>query len=214
MKLNLKLKSKLQNIRQNNFLINHETQLSVMTFNISNEISSKTIVNSCNEFRKQFPISRESSVVGWHSGFFTHLFTNNFDNLINLISKKITENYFNQQLKPIPAHLWINMLEGGDFIKRHKHEYFCYSCVYYPLVMDNPSPIIFDNNNLKNYKEIVITPEEGMLVIFPGIIHHRVSKLYENERRISVSGNFSMVFKSDINIYEQEKKYGKSIYNN
>ena len=61
------------------------------------------------------------------------------------------------------------MYEHNDYTIKHDHFPAIFSACYYVDVKDNCSPIIFGEND-----ELSIQPENGMLLIWLGMIPHKV----------------------------------------
>jgi uncharacterized protein (TIGR02466 family) len=62
------------------------------------------------------------------------------------------------------------------------------------LLLKDPRPAVYFNNSLiKNAgEEIVIQPEEGLIVFFPGFLEHSVEQNNSNQTRISISFNINL----------------------
>ena len=94
---------------------------------------------------------------------------------------------------------WVNLNDKGGYNKVHHHGMFSLSGVMYlkcpkdsgRLLLKDPRPAVYFNNSLiKNAgEEIVITPEEGLIVFFPGFLEHSVEQNNSNQTRISISFN-------------------------
>ena len=69
----------------------------------------------------------------------------------------------------------------GDCAYKHNHYPVDFSCVYYISVTEKSSPIVFEN-------KLKVQPKDGMLVLFPGIIHHNVFPT--KDKRIAFAANF------------------------
>ena len=80
------------------------------------------------------------------------------------------------------------------------------SAAYYVKAPKNCGDIIFydprsaavyftpkhkSSNNL-NANTFAVTPEEGMLVLFPGYLHHSVNTNNSDEERVIISFNFKL----------------------
>ena len=94
---------------------------------------------------------------------------------------------------------WVNLNDKGGYNKVHHHGMFSLSGVMYlkcpkdsgRLLLKDPRPAVYFNNSLiKNAgEEIVIEPEEGLIVFFPGFLEHSVEQNNSNQTRISISFN-------------------------
>ena len=70
------------------------------------------------------------------------------------------------------------MYEESDWTKRHSHFPSDYAAVYYVDVEPGSAPIIFENvvkDGVHNNNEpLILQPQNGMLAIWPAILHHEV----------------------------------------
>ena len=90
---------------------------------------------------------------------------------------------------------WFHITQSTGIVLPHRHELSVISGVYYPVVNDKTSPLILENplniyrmvdckyNVENNYtrKEMIIQPENGLLVLFSSYINH-YTKPCESER--------------------------------
>ena len=107
------------------------------------------------------------------------------------------------------ATSWAVMHKPDEYTNEHVHKNSLYSFVYYVSVSpENPGDIQFQNpldrstyipamftintseDNLLNSNEFNLTPEEGLLVMFPSSLKHSVLNNGSNMNRYSVSGNY------------------------
>ena len=103
---------------------------------------------------------------------------------------------------------WANISLLGNFQEFHCHEGRIISGIYYvktpegsgPLVFNNPRgpdmmPLIRKNSgnptDILSTKRIIITPKEGMLILFRSYLEHMVLPNKNTDPRISISFNFS-----------------------
>lgn len=132
--------------------------------------------NACDEYRKSFPQSNTSNVHAWHSDYRTHERTDIFDPLIQIVIDRcnsISRDGFKSKIGS-PYHyvvdnLWLAMYERNDYTIQHNHFPTTFSACYYVDVNDDSSPILFGHDS-----ELSIQPENGMLLIWLGIIPHKV----------------------------------------
>jgi hypothetical protein len=68
----------------------------------------------------------------------------------------------------------------------HRHDDHPLSWVYYVKIPERAGDLVF---SFFDRFSVPITPKEGVLLLFPGWMHHSVSKNKSNETRISVAGN-------------------------
>ena len=153
-----------------------------------------------------------SNVGGYQSENFTtkNNLINNFYNEILPIMHKITLTYqiaYDYQI--ILLNLWFNVNRKHNFNHPHVHNSCNFSGIYYlnvpknsgVLRFNNPDKIIqslsfyegpFHNYNGSNNSQFVITPEEGLLVIFPSHLEHSVEPNQNDEPRVSIAFNIKI----------------------
>ena len=155
------------------YMTDHVTiSLPIFKYSFPQVITKKT----CKQYRKSFPQSNNSNVHAWHSDYRTHETTDVFDPLIKLTidtCNSISDDVFKSPIR-LPYHytvdnLWVAMYEHNDYTIKHDHFPAIFSACYYVDVKDNCSPIIFGEND-----ELSIQPENGMLLVWLGIIPHKV----------------------------------------
>lgn len=84
--------------------------------------------------------------------------------------------------------MWGLVYNKGDYAEEHQHEIRnLYSFIYYVKSSKKSSPLIFTDGFPFHKK---IQPENGMLIIFPSYMKHKVPVQKYDEERISVAGNF------------------------
>ena len=150
-------------------------------------------METCNEYRKSFPQSNTSNVHAWHSGFYSHKDTDVFKPLIDTTINKcydITYNHFGIDIQSFNDHffisnLWVAMYEKNDRTLIHHHFPYHFAACYYVDVEDDCSPITFGDHNGIN-----IQPDNGMLLIWNGIVPHMVAPT--NKKRTCICMNVSM----------------------
>lgn len=146
-----------------------DKKLPIYTKNIGDpyNLSSKIL-----EYQRKNPSSFSSNVKAWHriidpkteeQAFI--LSVNKIVQICDEISKEIYNCKF---VKHACCHMWIMHYEEGDYAVEHNHYPVDYTCIYYIDVCRNSSPLIIEN-------QMTITPEKGLLVIFPGILNHKVN---------------------------------------
>ena len=95
--------------------------------------------------------------------------------------------------------IWVNLSHQGSYQEVHNHTPALFSGVLYIETDKNSGDICFLNplkiegslmgdQNLLNYKQ-TITPQNGLLLLFPGWLSHSVFINESNNKRISVSFN-------------------------
>ncbi len=146
----------------------------------------------CHEYRKSFPQSNTTNVHAWHSDYYTHKRTDSFKPVIDAClnaCNDISSLYFRalvaNEWKYIIDHLWLAMYEQSDYTSIHAHFPSTFAACYYVDVEDDCSPITFGMND-----ELSIQPKNGMLLIWMGIIPHKVEPT--NKKRTCICMNVSM----------------------
>ena len=145
----------------------------IFTYSFPQLITKKT----CKEYRKSFPQSNNSNVFAWHSNYRTHETTDVFQPLIKTLIDTCNDISRDEFKSPIGLpyyyvvdNLWVAMYERNDYTIKHDHFPSVFSACYYVDVKDKCSPITFGTND-----ELSIQPENGMLLIWLGIIPHKVA---------------------------------------
>ena len=148
--------------------------LPIFTYSFPQVITKKT----CKKYRKSCPQSNTSNVKAWHSDYLTHETTDVFDPLIKIVINKcndITNEYYHTNLingyHYTVNNLWLAMYDKNEHTIKHDHFLSLFSACYYVDVKDKSSPITFIGEN----DEINIQPENGMLLIWNGMIPHMVA---------------------------------------
>jgi len=81
---------------------------------------------------------------------------------------------------------WGASYSKDDFTKEHNHANNVYSWCYYISMPEGASPIIFPEANL------TITPNEGDLILFSGLVRHSVPPSDYEGKRIMIAGNINV----------------------
>tara|TARA_B100001996_G_C18331228_1_gene466433 strand:- start:63 stop:599 length:537 start_codon:yes stop_codon:yes gene_type:complete len=154
--------------------------LPIFKFSLPNIITK----DECKQFRNNFPTCNTSNVKAWHSNYFTHELTNEFDPLIDVTLSKCRDVSKDFYCLPVMGsfyyrcdNLWLAMYKENDYTKIHHHFPSVWASCYYVDVNDDCSPITFGNKD----DEHIIQPENGMLLIWSAMIPHRVMPT-KNER--------------------------------
>ena len=134
------------------------------------------------EHRQNNPESTKSNVKAWHSSWETHKENPKFQPLVDRVTgavKFLSAGYFQtQSLEFDVFNLWAMMYEEGEHTIRHSHFPSDFSAVYYVDVEPGCAPVLFEvpQNDGVNDKGQTLTlqPQNGMLAIWPSILHHEV----------------------------------------
>ena len=147
------------------------------------------------EHREKNPESTKSNVKAWHSSWMTHQENPKFQPIVDRICNActfISKGYFQAQLTEYyPFNFWVMMYEEGEHTIRHSHFPSDFSACYYVDVEPNCAPILFEvplNDGINDKSEtFTLQPQNGMLAIWPAILHHEVPPT--KGRRMCVSMN-------------------------
>jgi hypothetical protein len=174
------------NITEYSVSVPHTAQVHV--FDLNDQIDASAIVNAVYDFRTKYPYSNTSNVVGWHTDYFAHKFTPDFDQLISAVEQCVFTAINDSDFDVSVVQCWAAIYNKGDGAKRHKHSDTLYSAVYYAQAEPNASPLKFDNG-------LTIISETGMLVCFPGWLHHEVPAMRFNSDRVAIAFNLNCTLK-------------------
>tara|TARA_B100000902_G_scaffold368415_1_gene391739 strand:- start:141 stop:719 length:579 start_codon:yes stop_codon:yes gene_type:complete len=148
------------------------------------------------EHRQKFPESLKSNVKAWHSSWATHQQNPKFQPLVDLTLDAcnfIAEGYYNSptDLRFKVLNFWAMMYEDTEWTKRHSHFPSDFAAVYYVDVEPGCAPVIFESVQKDgindNNQPLTLQPQNGMLVIWPAILHHEVPPT--KGRRMCISMN-------------------------
>ena len=93
------------------------------------------------------------------------------------------------------AGLWFNVMESGDKTTLHKHDDDdeLLSAVYYVKVPENSGSLVIG----KEPAFTKLTPQEGLLALFPPNMPHEVTENFSSESRISLGINIGPLHPED-----------------
>ena len=147
------------------------------------------------EHRQKFPETTKSNVKAWHSSWTTHLENPKFQPLIDRIldaCKFISAGYYEggNDLQYKVINMWA-MYEDTEWTKRHSHFPSDFAVAYYVDVEPGCAPVIFESMQKDgvndNNQPLTLQPQNGMLAIWPAILHHEVPPT--KGRRMCISMN-------------------------
>ena len=147
------------------------------------------------EHRQKFPETTKSNVKAWHSSWMTHQENPKFQPLVDRVCNACTflsQGYFQcQSVEFVPFNFWAMMYEEHEYTIRHSHFPSDFSAVYYVDVEPGCAPVLFEvpQNDGVNDKggNLTLQPQNGMLAIWPSILHHEVPPT--KGRRMCISMN-------------------------
>tara|TARA_B100000131_G_C17947517_1_gene545006 strand:- start:106 stop:804 length:699 start_codon:yes stop_codon:yes gene_type:complete len=147
------------------------------------------------EHRQNNPTTLQSNVKAWHSSWVTHEDNPKFQPIVDItlnVCKFVSEGYF--ECRNIEYHvlnLWAMMYEETEWTKRHSHFPSDFAAVYYVDVEPGSAPVIFEsvvNDGINdNNQPLIVQPENGMLLVWPALLHHEVPPT--KGRRMAISMN-------------------------
>ena len=147
------------------------------------------------EHRQNNPESTKSNVKAWHSSWVTHEENPKFQPLIDRVldaCKFISAGYYEcDNIEYNVINMWAMMYEDTEWTKRHSHFPSDFAVCYYVDVEPGCAPIIFESvvkdGVNDNNQPLILQPQNGMLVIWPAILHHEVPPT--KGRRMCISMN-------------------------
>jgi len=89
----------------------------------------------------------------------------------------------------IRMHAWANVLRNGGLHLAHRHGQAAWSGVYY--VASGASEAGGRITFARNLEARIVTPEDGMLLLFPGDLLHSVEQYQGSTPRISIAFNLA-----------------------
>jgi hypothetical protein len=147
------------------------------------------------EHRQKFPETTKSNVKAWHSSWMTHQENPKFQPLIDRVldaCKFISAGYYEcDDIEYHVLNMWAMMYEDTEWTRRHSHFPSDFAACYYVDVEPGCAPVIFESvvkDGLHdNNKPLTLQPQNGMLAIWPAILHHEVPPT--KGRRMCISMN-------------------------
>ena len=163
------------------------------------------------EHRQKFPETTKSNVKAWHSSWITHKENPKFQPLIDRVldaCKFITAGYYEcDDIEYNAINMWAMMYEDSEWTKRHSHFPSDFAAVYYVDVEPGCAPVIFESVQKDgvhdNNQPLTLQPQNGMLAIWPAILHHEVPPTKGRRMCISMNiekGEKKIPTKEEINI--------------
>ena len=147
------------------------------------------------EHRQNNPATTKSNVKAWHSSWVTHQENPKFQPLVDRVldaCKFISAGYYESEgIEYYPSNMWAMMYEDTEWTKRHSHFPSDFAVAYYVDVEPGCAPVIFENvvkdGVHDNNQPLTLQPQNGMLAIWPAILHHEVPPT--KGRRMCISMN-------------------------
>jgi uncharacterized protein (TIGR02466 family) len=168
--------------------------------------------NSCYNLVKQ-ENQRRNDLITQTS--FLDLEDKTFKSLLSFVEEKFNilhrELGLTQSVNQIISEYWININLNEKISFPHSHPNRIFSAVYYikadkncgDLVFMNPNKVVcqnisddcIENYNFYNATHWKVTPQPGLLIIFPSWLEHYVMTNNSNNDRISVAFNSKMIYR-------------------
>ena len=147
------------------------------------------------EHRHNNPETTKSNVKAWPSSWTTHQENPKFQPLIDRVidaCKFISAGYYEcDSIEYHVINMWAMMYEDTEWTKRHSHFPSDYAVAYYVDVEPGCAPVIFESVQQDgvhdNNQPLTLQPQNGMLAIWPAILHHEVPPT--KGRRMCISMN-------------------------
>ena len=171
-------------------------QMAVFTTILENHVElNKYLKEVILEHRQKFPETTKSNVKAWHSSWTTHDENPKFQPLIDLTldaCKFISAGFY--ECNAVEYHVlnfWAMMYEESEYTIRHSHFPSDFAACYYVDIEPGGAPVIFENIGEDgindNNQPLTLQPQNGMLAIWPAILHHEVPPT--KGRRMCISMN-------------------------
>ena len=175
---------------------------------------NEELLNYISNLRVQNPEGiRKSNSNGWHSKDFD-LNDDTPKKFINAVSSNINTAFndmdwdIEKQIIKIKS-IWAIINEKGASNERHHHGNSALSAAYYVCAPEDCGDIVFydprpapvfshpiaKKPNILNATVNSITPNEGMLVLFPSYLDHSVKPNLSSNQRIVISFNVNLINK-------------------
>ena len=181
----------------NTFDIQHvPKQMAVFTTILDDHVEfNKYLKQVILEHRQNNPATTKSNVKAWHSSWVTHQENPKFQPLVDRVldaCKFISAGYYEcDYIEFNVINMWAMMYEDTEWTKRHSHFPSDFAVAYYVDVEPGCSPVIFENvvkdGVHNNNQPLTLQPQNGMLAIWPAILHHEVPPT--KGRRMCISMN-------------------------
>ena len=147
------------------------------------------------EHRQNNPETTKSNVKAWHSSWITHQENPKFQPLVDRVvdaCKFISAGYYEcDYIEYNVINMWAMMYEDTEWTKRHSHFPSDFAVAYYVDVEPGCAPVIFESvvkdEINDNNQPLTLQPQNGMLAIWPAMLHHEVPPT--KGRRMCISMN-------------------------
>tara|TARA_R100000458_G_scaffold58812_1_gene67697 strand:- start:7607 stop:8188 length:582 start_codon:yes stop_codon:yes gene_type:complete len=134
-------------------------------------------------YEKKYPKRLDTNVKAWRSDWQIHKSDQIFKDVADLISTvcgNISEVHYKLRVAFNTTHLWAMHYREGEEAVWHDHWPSDFSGTYYVDVDEDSSPIVFEGG-------IEVKPQNGMMLIFPSTLKHKVPST--EKERIAIGFN-------------------------
>lgn len=169
---------------------------------VSCDVELGNLSDAAKLIREQNPLCAEFSAKGgYHSPVFRDASEERigaFDELIDGVKWYVTRFLKERYGKELPIRhfeWWFMINNRGDYNVPHVHGKADLSAVFYVKAPENCGNLVLNRTGgsrhsaLPDTKAISITPEDGMLHLFPSYVQHWVEPSESDEERISIAMN-------------------------
>lgn len=172
------------------------------------DLDVEPIKQKCLQLREdKFENRVLSNSGGWQSTDINLLDFPEFHDLHALIIRKINEAsvQIHPDFRATLDNVWININELGSWNKKHFHPNATLAGTVYINTDDKTGNIVFYDHTLRNHypmkqvgsplfsDDVVYTPKNGMIVLFPAWLEHEVQISASHLPRISISFNIRQI---------------------
>jgi len=116
--------------------------------------------------------------------------------LCDTIDNIIIDKFSSTMNVQIAGNKWAHIQQPLESCNPHTHKPCQLSFVYYVKASKNSGDFVFLMDPTDDTMSISIPPEDGILMLFPSWIKHKVNKNLSKDLRISISGNYTLNEKS------------------
>jgi hypothetical protein len=156
----------------------------IYTFNLNSEIDPNQIINVCKSYNEEKLKEKLRNVNAKSSDYIFYHTAIGFEDLFSVVESKI-KTIWNLPYTYLIYQYWFSIYRKGDSAQIHNHGWKDLACVYYASVPKDSAPLVIPTIG----GQISIIPEQGMLVILPGLCQHLVPESEHDGERIVVAMN-------------------------
>lgn len=183
---------------------NHQDINQRLKNELVNLFDEKNLKRELSHKWNDYSLTNEKSSLGYTSFNDDNLVCNRnfefyFEHLSDLITDFFQQLEYNDEWHFVNA--WASVYPKGAFVPEHDHKPMHWSAAYYVKAPENCGDIIFTdpkeyalqneprNTQYRGCLDYRVTPEDGMLLLFPGYLKHETMPNQSSEDRIIISFN-------------------------